>query len=113
MRFHGQMSGLSVPGYVYVPPGYGGTAASVRRLPVAVAISDQAARAGDAYSAGRLAATAARQIAAGDLPPLIMVVLPAHIGQDDQGCLDVPGGSQAALFLTEDLPRAMNSAYPS
>lgn len=112
VRFHGQLSGLSVPGYVYVPAGYGGTAASVRRLPVAVAISDQAARAGDAYSAGRLAATAARQMAAGNLPPLILVVLPAHIGQDDQGCLDVPGGSQAALFLTEDLPQAMNSAYP-
>ena len=41
-----------------------------------------------------------------------MVMLPAHIGQDDQGCLDVPGGPQADLFFTEDLPQAMNSAYP-
>jgi enterochelin esterase-like enzyme len=112
VRFHGQLSGLSVPGYVYVPPGYGGTSASARRLPVAVAISDQAAQAGATYSAGRLAATAARQMAAGKLPPLILVVLPAQIGQGDQGCVDVPGGPQAALFLSEDLPQAMTSAYP-
>lgn len=110
VRFHGQLSGLTVPGYVYLPAGYRGT--SGRRLPVAVAISDQASRSGDEYSASRLAATAARQMDTGQLPPLILVVLPAHIGQDDQGCLDVPGGPQAALFVTEDLPQAMSSAYP-
>ena len=110
VRFHGQLSGLTVPGYVYLPAGYRET--SARRLPVAVAISDQASRPGDEYSADRLAATAARQMDSGQLPPLALVVLPAHIGQDDQGCLDVPGGAQAALFVTEDLPQAMNSAYP-
>ncbi len=113
VRFHGQLSGLSVPGYIYLPAGYRGASAPAGRLPVAVAISDQVASARDPYGAGQIAATAARQMAGGGLARLILVMLPAHIGRDDQGCLDVPGGSQAATFLTEDLPQAMESAYPA
>jgi enterochelin esterase-like enzyme len=107
VTFHGQLSGLSVPGFVYLPPGY---AAAMPQLPVAVVISGQLNAAGQPYSAGRLAATAARQIAGGKLKPLIVVMLPARIGPD-QGCLDVPGGAQATTFFTEDLPQAVGSGY--
>lgn len=107
VTFHGQLSGLSVPGFVYLPPGY---AAAAARLPVAVVISGQLNAAAQPYSAGRLAATAARQIAAGKLEPLILVMLPARIGPD-QGCLDVPGGAQAAAFFTQDLPQAVGAGY--
>jgi enterochelin esterase-like enzyme len=113
VRFRGQLSGLSVPGYIYLPPGYQTTGSAPRRLPVAVVISDQVGSARDPYGASQLAATAARQLADGSLARLILVMLPAHIGQDDQACLDVPGGSQAATFLTEDLPQAVDSAYPA
>jgi putative esterase len=105
VTFHGRLSGLRVPGFVYLPPGY-----AAGSLPVAVVISGQLNAAGQPYSAGRLAATAARQIAAGKLAPLILVMLPARIGPD-QGCLDVPGGTQAATFFTEDLPQAVASGY--
>ena len=107
VTFFGQLSGLRVPGFVYLPPGY---AAATARLPVAVVISGELNAAGQPYSAGRLAATAARQIAAGKLRPLILVMLPARIGPD-QGCLDVPGGTQAATFFTEDLPHAVGSGF--
>jgi Putative esterase len=107
VTFHGQLSGLSVPGFVYLPPGY---AATTPRLPVAVVISGQLNAPGQQYSAGRLAATAARQIAAGKVQPLILVMLPARIGAD-QGCLDVPGGTQAATFVTQDLPQAVGARY--
>lgn len=107
VTFHGRLSGLGVPGFVYLPPGY---AAATSPLPVAVVISGQLSAAGQPYSAGRLAALAARQIAAGKLGPLILVMLPARIGPD-QGCLDVPGGTQAAMFFTEDLPQAVGSVY--
>ena len=107
VTFFGQLSGLRVPGFVYLPPGY---AAATARLPVAVVISGELNAAGQPYSAGRLAATAARQIAAGKLRPLVLVMLPARIGPD-QGCLDVPGGTQAATFFTEDLPRAVGSGF--
>lgn len=107
VTFHGELSGLRVPGFVYLPPGY---PAATAPLPVAVVVSGQLNAAGQPYSAGRLAATAARQISAGKLMPLILVMLPARIGPD-QGCLDVPGGTQTATFFTEDLPQAVGSGY--
>jgi Putative esterase len=110
VRIRGQLSGLTVPGYVYLPPGYG-TGPDTAPLPVAVVISDQLGSADQPYSAARIAATAARQIAARDLAPLIVVMLPASVGPRDQGCLDVPGGTQAATFFTEDLPQAVGAAY--
>ncbi len=108
VQIHGQLSGLSVPGYVYLPPGYPSASGL---LPVAVVVSGRLDSAGDAYSAGRLAAAAARQIAAGRLGRLILVMLPAQIGPEDQGCLDVPDGQQAATFFTEDLPHVIGAAY--
>lgn len=109
VRLYGQLSGLSVPGYVYLPPGYG--AKGEAALPVAVVISGQLGNPADPYSAGMLAATAAGQIAARRLGPLIVVMLPPAVGAHDEGCLNVPGGTQAAMFFTEDLPQAIGSAY--
>jgi enterochelin esterase-like enzyme len=110
VRFYGRLSGVSVPGYIYLPPGYDAQPATAP-LPVAVVISGQLDSPGRPYSARTLAATAARQIASRNLGPLIVVMLPATVGQHDQGCLNVPGGTQAALFFTEDVPRAVDSAY--
>ncbi len=109
VRLYGQLAGLSVPAYIYLPPGYGARAAAP--LPVAVVISGQLGRPAEPYSVDQLAATVARQITARRLAPVILVMLPATIGQQDQGCLDVPGGTQAATFFTEDLPQAVGSAY--
>jgi hypothetical protein len=110
VRFRGQLSGLTVPGYVYLPPGYS-TGPGTARLPVAVVISDELDSADQPYSAVRIAATTARQIAVRDLAPLIVVMLPAEVGPRDQGCLDVPGGTQAGTFFTEDLPQAVGVGY--
>jgi hypothetical protein len=120
VRIHGQLSGLSAPGYVYLPPrrpaARGGTVPDQgRRLPVIVVISDQLASKDAVYGAQRLAATAAAQIAAGRLTPVLLVMLPARIGGPggaaDQGCLDLPGGVQAGTFFSQDLPEAVQSAY--
>ena len=108
VRIYGALSGLSLPGYVYLPPGYTDRSAP---LPVVVAVSGHMDSAGDAYSATRLADAAARQIGARRLPPLILVMLPAQTGPEDQGCLDVPGSTQAATFFTQDLPQAIGTAY--
>jgi enterochelin esterase-like enzyme len=109
VRLYGQLSGLSALGYVYLPPGYrpqGGTA-----LPVTVVISGDLNSPSNPYGAGALAGAAASQIAAHRLAPMIIVMLPAELGQHDQGCLNVPGGSQADLFFTQDLPQIVGSAY--
>jgi enterochelin esterase-like enzyme len=94
---------------VYLPPGYGGPGETA--LPVAVVISGALGDPVSPYGAGVLAGTAASQIAAGRLGPMIVVMLPPAVGQHDEGCLNVPGGTQAAMFFTEDLPQAIDSAY--
>src|SRR3984885_2930785 len=109
VRLHGQLSALSVLGYVYLPPSYrtrGGAA-----LPVTVVISGDLDSPSNPYGAGALAGAAASQIAAHRLVPMIIVMLPAEVGQHDQGCLNVPGGTQADLFFTQDLPQIVGSAY--
>jgi enterochelin esterase-like enzyme len=112
VRIHGQLSGLAAPGYVYLPGEYSRASDRAPRLPVVVVISNQVGGGQAApYSAGRLSATAASQIAAGRVAPLILVMLPATIGHRDQGCLNVPGGAQAATFFAQDLPDALRSAY--
>jgi enterochelin esterase-like enzyme len=108
VRLHGQLSGLTAPAYIYLPAGYS-TASG--RLPVVVVLSDQVGSRTGPYSANRLSAAAAVQIAAGRLRPLILVMLPPRIGQQDQGCLNVPGGAQAGLFFSQDLPQALGSTY--
>jgi len=113
VRIRGELSGLTVPAYIYLPAGYSRTNDSEQNLPVVVVISGQlSSRSAQApYSAARLSAAVAGQMAAGRLRPLILVMLPARIGPGDQGCLDVPGGAQAATFFSQDLPRAVGSAY--
>jgi enterochelin esterase-like enzyme len=109
VRLYGQLSGISVLGYVYLPPGYGTRGETA--LPVTVVISGELGSPSSPYGAGALAGAAASQIAAHRLAPMIIVMLPAGVGQRDQGCLNVPGGSQADLFFTQDLPYVIGSAY--
>jgi hypothetical protein len=112
VRISGQLSGLTAPGYVYLPGAYFRGTGRAPTLPVLVVISDQVGSGQSApYSPARLSATTADEIAAGRLVPMILVMLPARIGSGDQGCLDVPGGAQAATFFAQDLPDALRSAY--
>jgi enterochelin esterase-like enzyme len=110
VNISGQMSGLAVAGHVYLPPGYGRAARHGKPYPVIVAISGSPRSRTSASGAQQLALTAATQIAAGRLQPLILVTLPAGV-RSDPGCLDVPGGPQAALFFGQDVPTAIGSAY--
>lgn len=113
VQIQGQLSGLTLPGYVYLPSGYPHVPLAGQRYPVVVALSgvDGSLASGSSpYEAERLAAAAAAQIAAGRVPPLILVMLPAGLWSDP-GCLNVPGGPQAALFFAQDLPAAIGAQY--
>jgi enterochelin esterase-like enzyme len=113
VQIQGQLSGLRLPGYVYLPSGYQHGPLADGRYPVIVALSgvDGSLASGNSpYEAERLAAAAAAQIAAGRLPPLILVMLPAGL-RSDPGCLNVPGGPQAALFFAQDMPAAIGAQY--
>ena len=109
VRIAGPVSGIAATGHVYLPPGY---SLGSRPLPVIVVISRQAGGRAANYGAQRVAAVAAAQIRAGRMAPAIIAVLsPVVAGRADQGCLDSPGGPQAATFFSQDLPRALTLAY--
>jgi hypothetical protein len=123
VTIRGQLSGLVRSGEVYLPPGYApsanqrrGTGAGAtgdparRRYPVVVVIAGAPSSSSSPYSAPRLAAAIAAEITAGRLQPLIAVMLAVGPGSD-RGCLNLPGGQQAALFFSQDLPAAIGSAY--
>jgi enterochelin esterase-like enzyme len=121
IRIHGQLSGLSEAGHVYLPPGYQ-PQDGVRRYPVVVVLSDAAASSRSPYAAIRLAQSASLEIAMGRMNPVIMVMLPAALGPTDQACLNVPGppsegskpggGSvQGETFFAQDVPDAVQAAY--
>lgn len=121
VRLTGELSGLTVPGDVFLPAGYrdGGP---VGQYPVTLVISSDIASTSSAYGAIRLAQTAARLIAARQLDPMIMVMLPAGLAPSDQGCLNEPPHEASAgvtaspailasTFFSEDVPAIMESSY--
>jgi hypothetical protein len=123
---HGQLSGLTVPGQLYLPPGSGPAPGSARAAgpappyPVIVALTSQPAAGASPYAARNLAAAVAAQIAAGRLEPVILLVLSAGPGPAGQpgrrwpggpGCLNVPGGAQGQTFLDQDVPRVLQAQY--
>jgi len=109
VQFSGPVSGIKVRGYVYLPPGYQRVP---HPLPVIVVISSQAASRTGLYSAPQVAATATAQMRAGRMAPALITVLPPSVARrSGRGCLDVPGGPQAATFFTQDLPQALAHAY--
>jgi enterochelin esterase-like enzyme len=121
VTFNGPISGVSAGGQVFLPAGYR-SASPVGHYPVLVEISDNLANGTSSYAAARIAETAARQIAMGQLEPLIIVMLPASVVSGDQGCLDVPAqpasarapgapALMAATFFTQDLPAAVESQF--
>jgi Putative esterase len=161
IRIHGELSGLTVQGQLYLPPGDvqpagsslsagssspagpgqpagstppagpGRAASGAGLYPVIIAFTGQPASGGSPYAAQNLAAAAAAQIAAGRLPPVILLILPAGPAraaparagpgpgnggrpgseQAGPGCLDVPGGVQGQTFLTQDIPRILQGRY--
>jgi enterochelin esterase-like enzyme len=121
VTFHGQTSGVSVGGQVFVPAGYR-PGSPVGRYPVLMEISNNLTSTSSPYSAARFAETAARQIATGQLKPLIIVMVPATVAGVDQGCLDAPARPAvgnlppepailAATFFSQDLPAIAESQY--
>jgi hypothetical protein len=120
IRISGQLSGLTVAGDVYLPLAYLARG-SRRPFPVLTVISNAVAGANSPYSARRLAQSAAIEIAANRMGPLVIVMLPATVGRTDQACLNVPPTVtrhrqvsptvQGETFFAQDVPSAIESAY--
>jgi len=120
VRIDGQLSGIAAAGSVYLPAAYFARD-SRRDLPVLTVISDASPTGNSPYSALRLAQSAADQIAAGRMGPLVIVTLPATLGRVDGACLNLPPTFHrrvqvrpaifAATFFAQDVPYAIESAY--
>lgn len=119
VTLYGQLSGLSTAAHVYLPAGY--RPAAARRYPVLVEISDAAADSGSPYAPERLAQSAATEIAAHRMPPMIIVMLPAGPTASDRGCLNLPPPARSAdsaegailgeTFFAQDIPQIVESGY--
>jgi hypothetical protein len=110
----GPVSGIAVSGYLYLPESALRPTTRHSTLPVIVVISDRIGVPGAAFSARRIAATAAQEIAAHRLRPALLVMLPAGIAPGaGRTCLDIPGGPQADTFFAEDLPELIRSGFPA
>ena len=120
VRINGQLSGVSAAGSVYLPAAYFASG-SRREYAVLTVISDATAGGNSPYSAQRLAQSAATEIAAGRMGPLVIVMLPATVGRVDQACLNLPPklldraqeqpAIQGETFFAQDLPDAIESAF--
>jgi hypothetical protein len=100
LRLRGSRSGIVTRAYVYLPPQYAQDRS--QRFPVVLFLASPR----DAILRRRLPELAAREIAAGRLRPVVIVIAPTG-----PGCVDVPGGKQGETFLSEDLPTAVDAAY--
>lgn len=113
VRIRGALSGLTISGQLYEPPGAPGQLhlapgqpPAAAQDPVLVAFTSPAAPAGSPFAPARLAAAAAAAIRAGRLRPVLLLMLPAA-----PGCLNVPGGDQRQTLLTQDVPQALHEAF--
>ena len=120
VRISGELSGLTVGGYVYLPQAYLARG-SHQSFPVLTVISNAIGGASSPYSAHRLVQSAAMEIAAGRMGPLVIVMLPATVGRFDKSCLNLPPtfrahrkgtpSVQGETFFAQDVLSAIESAY--
>lgn len=97
---HGPRSGISSHVYVYVPPRY--TADQRRPIPALLFLAPPR----DEIVGKSLPWLAAREIAAGRLRPMLIVIAPVGAG-----CVDAPGRAQGETFFSQDLPVLVDAAY--
>lgn len=119
VRVHGALSGISAAGSVYLPAAY--FARGPRRDFAVLTVISAALASGSPYSPQRLAQSAAAEIDAGRMGPMLIVWLPATVGGADQACLNLPpvihGNTQkhpaiqGDTFFAQDVPEAIASAY--
>lgn len=109
---HGARTLISEPAFVYLPPQYFLRSGRTRPFPVTVAFTGYPGTAQNLITRLRLPQTAAREIAAGRMPPTIIVMLrPTVAPPRDTECTDVPHGPQAETFFAEDVPASLSAVY--
>ncbi|MFC3984710.1 alpha/beta hydrolase [Streptosporangium jomthongense] len=108
----GGESGISSPGYVYLPHEYFEKKYAGRRFPVILALTGYPGDARNLITRLNLPAMAAKSVAGKRMPPTIMVLMrPTVVPPRDTECVDVPGGPQVETYFTRDLRAAVAASY--
>jgi enterochelin esterase-like enzyme len=99
----GRTSGITVPMWAYLPPGYGASPAT--RYPVVEALHGYPSSPVQWLKGFGVAAVLDREIDAGRMAPTV-VLFPYQTPQPmiDTECANLVGGPQAETFLTADVP---------
>lgn len=109
---HGVRTAINEPAYVYLPPQYLARAGQALRFPVTVAFTGYPGNAANLITHLQLPQEVAKEIAAGRMPPTIVVMLrPSVAPPRDTECTDIPHGPQAETFFAEDVPAALAAVY--
>lgn len=107
----GLTSGLTVNGYVYLPPEYFAPKNAHRRFPAVEVLTGYPGSALSLFSRLDYPAVALQLVKENHSAPMIYVMLsPTVAPPRDTECTDIPGGPQAETFMAQELPSAVESA---
>ncbi|MHA6762266.1 alpha/beta hydrolase [Streptacidiphilus sp. PAMC 29251] len=112
VTIHGSGTGLTEPGYVYLPPQYNDPAYAKTSFPVIVVFTGYPGNAQSLVTRMKYPTVAAQAIHQNEMKPTILVLMRPSVAMPrDTECQDVPGGPQAETFFTKDLHQAIASHY--
>ena len=112
VSIHGAATGLTEPGFIYLPPQYDEPAYARSAFPVIVVFTGYPGNPTSLITRMKYPTVAAQAIQRKQMQPTIMVLMRPSVAMPrDTECQDVPGGPQAESFFTRDLHRAVASRY--
>lgn len=95
--------------YVRTPPGY--DPSKPGGYPVLLALGGAPGQPTDAINGLRLPDALEAAVAAGELPPTVIVAAQTNVNDEDRGCTDIPGSDQVATWLTRDVPTLVRAHF--
>ncbi|BCY11454.1 esterase family protein [Actinoplanes sp. L3-i22] len=110
LTVNGQASGLNLPVYAYLPPGYSDTGST--RYPVVEALHGYPGSPSHWIKRLDVATVLNHEIRAGRMAPTV-VLFPYQTPDPliDTECANLVGGAQAETFLTRDVPAAARARF--
>ena len=112
VSIHGARTGMTEPGFVYLPPQYSQTAYARTAFPVIVVFTGYPGNATNLVTRMKYPTVAAQAIEEKQMRPTILVMMRPSVEMPrDTECQDVPNGPQAETFFTKDLHQAVASHY--
>jgi enterochelin esterase-like enzyme len=104
----GRRTGYALPAWVYVPDAYFNDAEPTRRFPVVFLLAGYPGAVENWERQGHIVSTLDHLMAAGKIPPMILVSVSQNPQADrDSECVDAVGGAQADTYITQDVPESL------